>query len=364
MAGPKHQHFIPKSYLRNFADIKDDKAFVETMNIHSGEIKYPISLNDICVSKNIYTLPHLLGNDKYAIEKYYAENIDGIYPEVYKLLTDESIIEITEEYRRKILSTALSLYFRTSKFINRNNDELQAILKGVDEMVFENSTDHKSIDFNGKSYMVNKANLEEIKREIKVDHKTKYLINHLNDWNDFVAHKYHAQISVFKVTDEIPLITSDNPVDIFHPSNPDADIFDPNNSIQLPLDQRNYLWISPNTALSKYNMIYRGVRDKWFALTSNSTTHQKASIFVIGEHNTLKNHWEQLTQHNEETDENLEAFESIKFRTVSMFEFKDILEKHGSGSRQVKDKIAEMKESKYFADDPQMKIIIKQLGLE
>ena len=49
MAGPKRQHFIPKSYLRNFANIQGEKAFVEAMNMNTGKI---IS-NNIHSPKNI-----------------------------------------------------------------------------------------------------------------------------------------------------------------------------------------------------------------------------------------------------------------------------------------------------------------------
>ena len=59
MSKPKHQHFIPKSYLKNFAVAEGNKYFVEAkLSSENSSKENLISIRDICVDKNIYTLPH------------------------------------------------------------------------------------------------------------------------------------------------------------------------------------------------------------------------------------------------------------------------------------------------------------------
>lgn len=361
MAGPKHQHFIPKSYLKNFSNIEGDKAFVETMNVHTNEIKPKISINDICVSKNIYTLPDVTGEGKYALERYYGENVDGVYPDVYKLLTDDTIIEISSDDRHKILSTALSLYFRTDKFLNRDIDSIKKTINDISNIDFKQNPMVQVI-VNGKEYVVEEQTTFDVQDQIKIDTKLAYLMGHLEDWENFVEYKYQSQISVYRVSEEIPLITCDNPVDIYHPTNPSAHIFDPANSIQLPLDQYHYLWISPNTEPSKRNIIYRGMRDKWFALTSNSTMQHNATNFIISKANSLQQHLNQQTEHNTQTPENLAAEESIKFRTEQLMQFVSIVRSKGLRSKEAITKFKELSEDSRFKEDEQFQYYNKILS--
>ncbi len=58
MSNPKHQHFIPKSCIKNFAINKDGKFFVEAkFKMESKPKKGLISIKDICVDRNLYSIP-------------------------------------------------------------------------------------------------------------------------------------------------------------------------------------------------------------------------------------------------------------------------------------------------------------------
>ena len=89
-----HQHFIPRSYLKNFSFKKDDKTFIYA-KLRDGEIKQ-YSIRDICVEKNLYTLPVKDVENKFFLENFYAENIDSVYPEIFKVLVDDNVTEIDE----------------------------------------------------------------------------------------------------------------------------------------------------------------------------------------------------------------------------------------------------------------------------
>ena len=118
MSNPVHQHFIPKSYLKNFALEKDKKFFVEAKLKREDSPKDRLlSINDICVDKNIYTLPIEEENDKkYSLEKFYAEKVDSLYPWIYKKLTDPNVVYINSFERAQIIMITMSLFFRTPKF--------------------------------------------------------------------------------------------------------------------------------------------------------------------------------------------------------------------------------------------------------
>ena len=356
MAGPKRQHFIPRSYLRNFAvsPNNDDKAFVEVMNVKTGEILFPFSIANLCVSKNLYTIPNAKEGDKYALENYYAQNVDGVYPEVYRILTDDNKIEITEEEREKILSTTLSLYFRTSKFLDAKNKELEDVFAFIEraQQKFGDSDKEMNMYFGDRNYTFKMSDAEETKEQMRLNNKMDFIVGHFGNWQNFIRHKYHSQITVLKVTKEFPLITSDNPVEIYNHKYKTADIFDPNNSIQLALNQEYFLWISPNTQKSDRNIIYRGARDKWFAFTLNFSTHASATDWIIGREDTLAAHVEQHKTYTTAHPEGAEAIESIQSRALGLVEYLDIVEKQGIGSEIAVNKFKELQTSQFFKDDP------------
>jgi hemoglobin-like flavoprotein len=127
MNKPKHQHFIPKSYLNNFSFEKDDTPFLKVKFRNETEIK-EISTSNICVKKNLYTLPIINDELKYSLEHFYADNIDSKFPKIYKILTDKNQTIIDINTKTEIISIALSLYFRTPKFLNYHNSVLEKIV--------------------------------------------------------------------------------------------------------------------------------------------------------------------------------------------------------------------------------------------
>lgn len=362
MSGPKRQHYIPISYLRNFSTVKDDKEFVEVYRVDDKKIIFPFSVRNVCVSKNLYTFPNVEGDEKYALEYFYGQNVDGVYPEVYKLLTNEDIVHISEEDREKILSVSLSLYFRTAKFLDEKNNDLD---KAFQDLKIEEAEENKEflITFNNREYKFVKEEWEAARQDARNHNKYDFLISHLQDWQDFVKHKNFSQISVLKIVGQLPLITCDNPVDIYNPKEGNFDVFNPTNSIQLPLDTQHFLWISPNDVESNRRLIYRGVRDDKFVLTSNSTSQANATEWVIGAENTLQIHKDSLAKANEDTPENRQSIENSRLLTEGMVELLKIAKTTGGfGSNSSKKKLDEMKAVDIFKNDPGFQRLLKKLS--
>ena len=351
MGGPKRQHFIPRSYLRNFAKVEGDKHFVEVMFKDSGKIRYPMNTKEICVSKNLYTLPHTDSDDKYALEKYYAEHVDSVYPEVYRLLTDTSITRITEEQRTKILSTCLSLYFRTPRFLDADNEELDRIIERM-KTFGAPPTAELFFTFKGRNFRFKRDQIDEVYAQAKELNKVDFIVNHLEQWRAFTDNKEKAGFMVIKVGEEVPIITSDNPVDIYGPSWVPFNVFNPLNVIHVPLDRRHYLWISPENNEGDPLQIVRSPRDKLYALTLNSTTVQNAMDWLIGEEGTLSVHRDELTRHNEPTPENEALFADAKLVALKMHELMQFIEANGPGSEASRRKFEEYRQIPALLKDP------------
>ncbi len=342
MSNPRHQHFIPKSYLKNFALSENNKFFVEAKLKNDLEPKSKlISIRDICVDKNIYTIPINDIKDKYAIEKYYANEIDCVYPEIYKLLIDEKVENITEDQRRKIILTTMSLFFRTPKFLKLNEARIDKIL---DDASKENISIDGIVKVRTKTYQLefHIDLLEEVKNDFHVVNKVHFLNKHIGDLHDFVEFKMNAGISVMKVVGEIDLITSDNPVEMhsttknrFHP-------FDPTNIIRLPLDSRHYLIIYPNTEEIIKEYIFRSERDSYFVLTSNYNSEKNSEDWILGKPGSIGAHVKDQKKYFSETPDNLKMMSVFEEMTKDLKDLGEKIDQYGITHEITLNKIKEL----------------------
>lgn len=362
MSKPRRQHFLPKAALKPFAEAVDDKFFVEVGNVNTGEVKYPISIVDICVSKNLYTLPEAEGDEKYSVEKFYAENIDSEYPQVYKLLTDPEIDHITEELRHKILNVILSLYFRNARFLQAKNKEIDDMMERMSHKDFGSDDATLFMQYGGRKYNFKRKDIEEVKEKAKLNNRMDFIVQHLADWQSFVKLKDQSQIAVSKILGEVKLIIGDNPVRVYNQDGDTDDIFNPANSIQFPLDQEHLLWISPNSEDWERTRIYRQVRDKWFAIAANHSVAKYASEWVISKKDAVKSFFKEMERYDSFTPENEESLEDIKIRTTGLQELLKFMEENGGPySEASKKRLRELKDNPVFSKDPQFQVFYKEI---
>lgn len=354
MSRPKHQHFIPKSYLRNFAIAKDDKYFVETKLRKDDKPKDKlISIRDICVDKNIYTLHEREEGGKYALEEFYASEIDGVYPEVYGWLTDPKLEKIDGIQRAKIIMVTMSLFFRTPKFLNHNQRTLDRALQyGAMNHQDKNGNvkfkfKHYNFDFNIKDY-------EQVRTDWKIKNKTLFIQSHLKDWHEFVKLKTACGISVYRIVDDFDLITSDNPVVMHSVIQSPFNVFDPSNIISLPLDNKHYMSIMPNTEAAMIDTIYRADRDKWFVLTTNLQVANNCEEWILGKPDSITNHLSDQIRYGAETEENLLEFENFRQRAKDGKELASLAEIYGFFHENTVNKLAEMLKKEIYQKDPEI----------
>lgn len=363
MSKPKRQHFIPKSYLRNFSIEKEGKHFVEAkLRSEDKPRSELISIKDICVDKNIYTLPNIDNDEKYLIEKYYAEHVDGVYPEVYALLVNPSINNITPGQRAQILMTTMSLFFRTPKFLNLNSRRMNLIL----EYAVKNHMDSQgNVKFKFKNYDLdfNIEDIDDVCADLKIKNKQKFLVEHLKDWHRFIEYKSSVGISVFRIYEDIDLISSDNPVIMHSIKGNPFDVFDPTNIINLPLDNKHFLTIFPNTESASTDKIFRGDRDKWFALSTNLSVEENSEDWILGKPKSIYAHISDQVEYGKHSPENLQALEDMKEKAQDGQELMRIIEEVGTIAHiRVANKVKELRKKRIYKDDPEMKRIIIDLA--
>jgi len=356
---PEHQHFIPRSYLKNFAEHKKDKKYVDALDLATQKKIYT-SIKDICVKAGLYTMPNNQASDKYILENYYAKSVDDAYPEVYDLLVNKNITTISKRQKHKIIYTLMSLYFRTPKFLHGMNKMTDSILDSALLMTPQDVSEIK-LDWDGNPFVFMRDEIDDIKKQHREKNRQAFLSTHVKQWHDFVKYKSQCGVSVFQIEGEIDLITSDNPVLIHSSSGNRFHLFDPSNVIQVPLDRRHFLYVFPNDEEPGKDKLFRGIRDKWFALTSNIQVQRNAEKWIIGFPGSVEKHLIDQTIYGTVNDENLEAVENIKQKAALMKELVKIAEEHGFFSQPVVDKVVAYKKMKLFEGDYDLEMIVAEL---
>lgn len=370
MSKPVHQHFIPKSYLNNFADTKGEKNFISAKNKENAK-PFVVSTRDICVEKNLYTIPN--SKNKFAIENFYADNIDSKFPQIYKILTDRTIDNIDIETKVKIISVSLSLYFRTPKFLNQEN-------RLFEELVREAQKNSKGGDFiveySGEEIIITSNEVEEIIKEQKEHNRIRFLNQHLDAFEKFVRSKLKDIIYVYHIIDDSELITSDNPVLIRPYADPTDENFDnekyynqvinpfdKTNTIHVPLDNKTILTILPNEDDFSDLKIKRLEKLKIDTLMYNHDVERYSERWILGKPGSIENHLKDQSEFNEENPEAVSAVDAYMEKTVQLKELTDLIAKNGVRNAEVLVKARLMEKLDSVKNDPNFGEMLKKINI-
>ncbi|MBW7867012.1 MAG: DUF4238 domain-containing protein [Brumimicrobium sp.] len=370
MGNPERQHFIPRSYLNNFSEKTNGKFFIHATDLSEGNINR-LSTKDICVSKNLYTLPDN-NEDKFALEYFYAEKIDSVFPEVYNFLKDKDNYFINEEMRFKIITTSLSLYFRTPKFLNFHNNLFENIIKRTFN---KTSKDSITIIYAGEEMTINREEIEDIIKEKKENNHIKFLKSHLINYQELVHAKMSDNIAVYHITDESEFITSDNPVIIrkyANPFEPDFDEgkyysepinpFDTKNMIHLPIDNKTILSIMPNSVGEKSSFIQRMKIGLYDTIIYNNDIEANMERWILGTKSGVQSHFSNKKQFSDtNTPSNLHIYESYKEKTKVLYKLVETMKSSGLKSQNTKELLIKLLENSSVKSDINLFIYLQRL---
>jgi hypothetical protein len=294
----KSQHYIPVCYLKNFYSrykikVKKIQYYTSVIDKLQNDKNYEPNIEGICCENNFYTLEGTTEEDRQIIENFYNANIESDYNEVYKILADENKKEIIPAQRVKIITTIISLYYRTPKWPNTIDNMWSRIIDSAESLMKQPGTkkilkldDGSEINFEGKTSA-------EIKKEIQTQRRQEWILTHLKYIFALINGRLNHTICVNKITDDHEFITSDNPVLMSNGDTGHIMPFHKENMIRLPIDSKHTVLIMPASSSDgeDLNKIYRrnlsGTMCFYEVGVCNMLQYQTAERLIIGKKSAL-----------------------------------------------------------------------------
>lgn len=284
----KRQHFIPRTYLKHFSENREDKYFIHALPIDNpieASIK-EMSTKDVGVAKDIYTLPGDTIEERMLIETFYAENYERHFDTIHALLIDPSKKQLTDEEHSLVVSTVVTMLYRTTKWINEFNEFIKRELEGLYRLCKHAGIDH--FMFEGEKISIAERTIDDSFKQFKFENRPIQVISQMQIALKLIKLKSSRDgIFVIKLNDtDSEFITSDNPVVFSSVGSRHAAPFHPGNILSLPLDKKHKLMLMPFSDKTSKNMVIRSVvaGDDCFTnkLTSNFAQWEKAERFLLG----------------------------------------------------------------------------------
>lgn len=280
-----NQHFVPRVYLKHFSQKKGNEYFVDVYDKNKN-IYFNTNIKNICSEKDFYTLEenNMVARDLLAVEKVYSNCIEPIYLKAYSILTNDSIVKISNFQRAEILIGIFQLYTRNPRLLYNatknhrlNISKLYKIAKAKGE---------KGITYCDEDFSFREWEEEIIIRHF-TDKVTKYFKEkHIVGIKDFGFHHQYTTFEVSKISDHSQFITSDNPLI-------STDIIT-NDEHPLLKSKEFTLSLSPKYALRMFhdntkdpNTIYREKIPNGSAHLINFSIYNQSSRFLISDKQTF-----------------------------------------------------------------------------
>ena len=293
----KRQHFVPRTYLKHFGEKQGQEFFLNVLKADSTSKKdiFKANIKNIALEKELYTLPGETVQQKMAIEKFYSDEIETHYDTIYGILTDPEKIKITDRERRLIISTVVTMYYRTTKWVNASRDLMGRAFKMAFQLCEQTGTD--TFLFDGVELSIKGKTLEEFTKDFNLKRQPGMVMTQLEVALNLIELRIKSDtISVIKIDKEnLKLVTSDNPVIATNnPENKRLMPFDPSNILKLPLDSKHILMLMPDCPKDLQNRVFRRVSKSPFAelekLTSTHSQMANSERFMFGSKTALESY--------------------------------------------------------------------------
>ena len=277
-------HFVPETYLNKFGffDKKTDRSVFFFDKMEGEEIK-ATSPSNICKKRDIYRMEGETVEERQFVEDFY-QNIETKYDQIYQILTDDSLIKISQEDHQLVILFVITLLFRTQKLMSVYNSFLKEsftkgqsvagqfgqnhLMYGEDVISFENKT------------------IDQIIKETAKKHNANRVATQLEVALKLYQYRKDNSIIIFKTADNsFSYLTSDNPVSVYNSGNKIGALFDVENELALNIDSHHRLVIYPKSFISSpYYMarkFYSGEMARTETMASNLEQYAIADKFLI-----------------------------------------------------------------------------------
>lgn len=290
----KRQHYVPRTYLKHFSEERTGEYFIKALPIAGCNEENIVEMNvsNVCLQKGLYTMPGDTAEKRMLIEKFYSDNYEVHYNSIYEMLIDSNKKTLSDEERELIISTVVTMFYRTTKWVSEHNDFINRILEQAFYMCQQTGQDYyllgeQKISIKGKT-------LEQLQKAHKYENRPAQILTQLQVALRLVKlRSIRDGIYISKLVDDnCEFITSDNPVVYSNIQNEESAPFDPNNILKLPLDNKHMLFLMPYSDSDTKHLIIRnnvsGTMCMMEKLTSNFEQFRHSERFILGSDSSLK----------------------------------------------------------------------------
>ncbi|SHH16271.1 DUF4238 domain-containing protein [Flavobacterium johnsoniae] len=292
----KRQHYVPRTYLKHFSEQSGDKYFIHALPSEAtGADKIFISnIANVAFERHLYTLPGETIEQQMAVEKLYSEELEVHYDSIYEILTDPDKTEISPKERELIISTVVTMYYRTTKWVNASRKLMERVFAGAYQLCEQKGVDYFS--FENEKFSIAGKNLEEFTKEFNKERQPGMILIQLETAFKLIALRIlNDSICVNKIEGEnLEFVTSDNPVVAKNNTPERFAPFDPANTLELPLDSKHKLVLIPECPQELRNRIFRRTSTAHFSevekLTTNYSQMQNSEKHIFGSKKALESY--------------------------------------------------------------------------
>ncbi len=290
----KRQHFIPRTYLEKFAKLKGKEYFITAIDKIQSNKRYVSNIRNVCVETDFYTLPGETKEERQLIEDFYSKTIEANYNTAYEMLINPSKTLISDAERRLIVSSIITLLYRSPVWINSLNKITEKFLEDIYK-AFE-ITGTKAVQFeNGSSESFEGKTQDESLAEKKEQNRITYVISHLKYTQRLIELRINNGVCINKIEDENEFATSDSPLNLSNLNGGHIIPINPNNMVRLPIDPKHVVLIMPSNVGGFSDRIFRrsldGTFSKMESVINNSNQYHRAQRHFLGSDNALNNYF-------------------------------------------------------------------------
>jgi hypothetical protein len=280
-------HFVPKTYLKNFATRKNDDYYVNILKKDDAYDKIVESkISDICAANHLLK-PDTTDKSKQKLEDIYTDIFENQYDNLFSVLTDNKVLEITDELKKSIVSAVVTMFYKTKKWTDFLGYHSDVNMQKIDQLRNQFKVDHYFDSTGGQVGFQNKT-LEELEVSHKNITRIPLIITQLKVALKLIEAKHFDCINVYKIADESEFITSDNPVLAINMQKMRTKHFDVENAYYLPISNKYLIAIFPKEELPSQNKIIRLMINKEWVESFNTMQLFQSDKCVIGSVEAIK----------------------------------------------------------------------------
>lgn len=175
----KRQHYVPRTYLKHFSKLNGDKYIINALpRLENKEKKiFESNIENVCLKKHIYTLPGNTAEEKMLLEKFYSEEFESKYDEIHSVLVDPNKKTITKDERDLIISTVVTMFYRTTWWLNQHNDLIKRLFENMFQVCEQTGKDY--FIFEKEKISIAGKTVEQLIKEYKEKNRPKHVLTQL-----------------------------------------------------------------------------------------------------------------------------------------------------------------------------------------